>query len=324
MKKNSILSPFGHFFLSVCPCQLLHPDTGFFYEDVRTSTHIKRSPAAIDGGATFVSAEACGTEWSRTWPLPINTTEVVHPWSELIGGLCLLSNEAAQKKPFKNRLIKIQPTGKYDTGPMERLRLVIYDRTCKGPGPGPGLSHGWFLGSALYRLTGRIDRFRAVSGWREALEWLASFAPGLEIQEVQFWGHGKWGCALIGREPLDETALEPGHPLHAPLHRIRDRMSHDSLWWFRTCETFGAAPGHRFAKAWANFFGCRAAGHTYVIGPLQSGLHTLMPGEEPDWPLEEGLRRGTDVRRPTGQALISAPWSPNTITCLETSIPERY
>jgi hypothetical protein len=59
-----------------------------------------------------------------------------------------------------------------------------------------------------------------------------------------------------------------------------------------------------------------------VLGPYQSGLHTLVPGERPNWSAREGLLEGTaaDPRR----ALWSAPREPNTITCLHGRIPAGY
>lgn len=85
------------------------------------------------------------------------------------------------------------------------------------------------------------------------------------------------------------------------------------------CETFGAEIGQRFAKAWVDFFNCRAAGHTYIIGPFQSGLHILKPGEEPNWSPWEGLKDGTPAA--PKHALWSRPSVPNTITCLHGRIP---
>ncbi|MGB1700273.1 MAG: hypothetical protein ACPHRO_09985, partial [Nannocystaceae bacterium] len=89
--------------------------------------------------------------------------------------------------------------------------------------------------------------------------------------------------------------------------------------WFRTCETFGAQPGHDFARHLAAHMGARVAGHTYIIGPLQSGLHLLAPGQRPAWSDSEGLAEGTP------QAPLRARWSsisaPNTITCLRRSLP---
>src|SRR5262245_17997203 len=69
------------------------------------------------------------------------------------------------------------------------VRALIYDRTCVWRGG--ALSHAWAAGSRLYRALGRIDAARGVASWDEALGWLAELrAP---IDEVQYWGHGKWG-----------------------------------------------------------------------------------------------------------------------------------
>jgi hypothetical protein len=92
------------------------------------------------------------------------------------------------------------------------------------------------------------------------------------------------------------------------------------LWWFRTCETFGCEAGHDFARRWTRFFGCRAASHTYIIGPWQSGLHILEPGQSPDWPLDEGLAEGTPDS--PEKALWSTPGKPNTIFCLTSRLPD--
>jgi hypothetical protein len=224
------------------------------------------------------------------------------------------------------------------------LRLMIYDATCTRdlpwPRPSregllrkvhdrlevvplPGLSHFWAGGGLLYAGLRRIDRFAGFTDWETALRWLAEIEPSRTIGEIQFWGHGKWGAAKIDREPLDIETLALDHRLRRPLEAIRERLDHDgALWWFRTCETFGAEPGHAFAQAWTEFFGCRAAGHTYVIGPWQSGLHSLEPGETPRWSVAEGLTAGTpdDPR--------AARWSrlgePNTISCLHGRIPAGY
>ena len=196
------------------------------------------------------------------------------------------------------------------------LRLMVYDRTCGA------LTASWQVGGALYRGLGRLDQRRGVTTWPEALEWLAGVRPGERIGEIQYWGHGQWGRANVAGAPLDVSALQPAHPWHPLLERIRARLiGPEALWWFRTCSTFGRLEGHRFAQAWTSFFGCRAAGHTYVIGPLQSGLHSLRPGQTPAWSVDEGLPKG---------ALDSpvAAWShwraPNTISCLHGQVPPGF
>lgn len=203
------------------------------------------------------------------------------------------------------------------------LRLLVYDRTCTGGPLRPGLSHAWASGSWLYRGLGRLDGVRGVTSWGEALAWLAEVAPGTRIAEVQYWGHGRWGRARVGGEELDERALAAGHPLHAGLGALARRMQPgpEGLLWFRTCETFGMARGKRFARALADLLGCRVAGHTYVIGAVQSGLHSLLPGEEPAWADEEGVPEGHAGPDEPAKGKWSRFGEPNTITCLHGAIP---
>ena len=204
------------------------------------------------------------------------------------------------------------------------LRLMVYDRGCRGKLARPGLSHAWWAGAKLYRSLGRLDAHRGVDSWEEALEWLADYRGDQPLAEVQYWGHGKWGSARVGEQTFDRSALETHHPLHSRLTAVADRLlpGEQGLWWFRTCETFGARPGHRFATELAECLDSRVAGHTYIIGHVQSGLHSLRPGQRPDWPEQEGLLEGS-VDHPQG-----AYWSRwkalNTITCLRGRIPEGY
>lgn len=206
----------------------------------------------------------------------------------------------------------------------EGLRLMVYDRTCAGRWGLPGLTASWRVGSVLYRALGRLDDWRGVASWPEALDWLLARSVEQRIAEIQYWGHGTWGRALVDHESLDVQALAPRHPWRARLDALRERLvpGGEALWWFRTCETFGTARGHAFARAWTRFFGCRAAGHTYVIGPWQSGLHSLAPGEEPSWPVKEGLPPGEEAGART--ARMSGPREPNTITCLHGQVPPGF
>jgi hypothetical protein len=216
---------------------------------------------------------------------------------------------------------------------------MVYDQTCTRDfpkprragkllegAPWPGLSHSWWVGGVLYSALGRLDDWHGFSNWGAALAWLAEHRGDEDIAEIQFWGHGKWGSARIDQEALDISVLDPSHEHHDKLLAIRERLRrHDGqrpLWWFRTCETFGAQCGHEFARAWAEFFDCRAAGHTYVIGPYQSGLHTIEPGELPRWSVNEGIIEGT-AEQPR-RARWSTRGEPNTITCLHGTIPAGY
>ncbi len=173
---------------------------------------------------------------------------------------------------------------------MTALRMMVYDRTCHGPGPLPGLTLTWRVGGWLYRALGRLDAVFGAASWAEALHWLATYQDGRSIQEIQFWGHGNWGCAKIAKERLDVDILDPIDPRHEELNRVRDRMVGESaLWWFRTCETFGRREGQSFARRFADHTGVTVAGHTHVIHWAQSGLHTLRPGSSPRWSTAEGV-----------------------------------
>jgi hypothetical protein len=200
---------------------------------------------------------------------------------------------------------------------------MVFDRTCVGRGALPGLSDAWSAGRVLYERLGRIDGAHGVSSWSEALEWLVdrSQATGRPIGEVQYWGHGRRGRALVADDVLDASSLRAGKQLER-VHALRACFASDSRgWWFRTCETVGGTAGHAFARAWSDVLGQRVAGHTHVIGFWQSGLHTLRPGETPAWPATEGLR---DVGDETAVALGSSPLRPNTIQCLQGTIPRGW
>jgi hypothetical protein len=197
-------------------------------------------------------------------------------------------------------------------------RLLVYDKTCKG-GNGGNLTHAWSLGSKLYKGLRRIDAAHGVTSWDEALDWLASQKE--PIDEIQYWGHGKWGYALVDNDRLDASAMENG-PRRAKLEAVVERLTPDALVWFRCCEVFGAKRGIDFAERLADFLGVRVAGHTYVIGWHQSGLHGLSPGVRADWAADEGLVEGTPDAPVKGK--WSTPWAPHTISCLSNTVPADW
>jgi hypothetical protein len=174
----------------------------------------------------------------------------------------------------------------------------------------------------MYSSLGRSDGSFGAAGFDEALGWLASHRSDHRISEVQFWAHGNWGRLMLQKESLDRAAFASGHRLHTGLVALRARLAPDALVWFRSCETFGAEAGHDFARAMTDFFGCRAAGHTFVIGYWQSGLHELKPGRAPHWSRSEGLVVGAPDR--PERAAWSSPWAPNTITCLDGRVPDGW
>jgi hypothetical protein len=180
---------------------------------------------------------------------------------------------------------------------------MIYDASDKKPGV--ELADAWAAGGWLYRGLRRLDDCRGFLTWTEALEWLAGLGS---VDEVQYWGHGSPGCVWLGGEALDVRALST--------------LRVTSLFWLRTCASFAGIPGQRLAKAMSSELGCRVAGHTFNIGPLQSGLHSLRPGLDPEWPETEGLAEGL-AEKPLAMR-SSVPWAPNTITCLHGTVPERW
>ena len=195
------------------------------------------------------------------------------------------------------------------------MRVIVYDRTCvrtRGL-----LSPIWATGARLFRGIGRVDAVHGVASWDEALAWLA--ARPEPITEIQYWGHGKWGSALVADDALDARAF---HERKQQLAAVRARLAPDPLVWFRTCETFGAQAGITFAEQLADFFGARVAGHTYIIGFSQSGLHALAPGARADWSPAEGLAEGTP-EAPV-RARWSRPWRPRTVTALAGAFPAAW
>ena len=194
------------------------------------------------------------------------------------------------------------------------MRLLVYDATRRDP-----LSFAWRSGALLYRGVGAIDASHGVRSWAEAIWWLATVRPSEPIEEIQYWGHGKWGGALVGDELLDVRATLPDHPLAPGLAAVRARLAGpDALWWWRTCETFGADAGLAFARTWTTFLGCRSAGHTHVIAAWQSGLHVLAAGEAPTWSASEGLAEGTPAA--PVRARDSSRRAPSTIHFLTTHL----
>lgn len=222
---------------------------------------------------------------------------------------------------------------------MTPLRLVVFDATDNGwwlgrvtgaPDDGPGgsrrtvgLSPVWRAGAALHALARRADGRLGASSWAEALTWAAgeSERTGRRIASLQVWGHGGWGRMLLGRTALDRDAFAAGAALGPAIDRLRDAFAGpDALVWLRCCSAFGHH-GRDFARAAADRLGCRVAGHTHVIGALQSGTHSVGPGERPGWDPAEGVRYERGV---AAGALGSSPTAPNTISCLRVDLPAGF
>lgn len=204
---------------------------------------------------------------------------------------------------------------------MRPLRLLVYDATQRSRSP-RALGVAWHTGSYLYRGLGRIDAAYGARSWTDAFEFLATHDAGRTVGEFQFWGHGKWGRALIHGESFDRGYLSDAQSRFPSFARFRERLEPGALVWFRTCETLGARPGQDFAQALSDHLGARVAGHTFVIGFFQSGLHSLMPGQTPSWSANEGIASGTPDH--PERALSSGPRLPNTVTCFDGAIPEGF
>jgi hypothetical protein len=196
------------------------------------------------------------------------------------------------------------------------LHLLVFDRTCTW------LSRAWGTGAHLYRGLGRVDAALPVSSWDEALRWLGTHGGDEPIAEIQYWGHGRWGRVLVAGDALDAERLRPSHASFVAIERVRERLAPDARVWLRTCEAFGADAGHDFAMRLADTLGVRVAGHTFVIGAVQSGLRTLVPGARPGWSASEGLCEGT-AARPI-RAHGSSFFRPRTVTCFTNSFPASW
>lgn len=202
------------------------------------------------------------------------------------------------------------------------LRLLVFDATCEGTRLVPGLSLAWSTGARLYRALGRIDASLGVRSWAEALAFLATHEASRPVSEVQYWGHGNFGRILVANDVLDTQSLAA--PTHrASLDALRDRLARsrasgrEPLVWLRTCEAFGGEKGQTFAKALATRLDTRVAGHTHVIGVLQSGLVSLRPGEEPTWPTTLGVTHQGE----TAQGRPSSLREPRTVHFLTGRLP---
>lgn len=202
------------------------------------------------------------------------------------------------------------------------LRLMVYDRSFVGRRTQGPLTLSWIAGGLLYGGLGRLDAWTGATTWSDALDWLGRFRDDRPIGAIQYWGHGNWGTVRVADERLDARSLAAGQPLRPALERIRERMTPEAEWWFRTCDTFGSARGHAFAQRWTDFFGRPAAAFTHVIGPWQSGLHRLRPGVAPHWPASEGLSAGTP-EAPL-KSTMSGPSRPNTVSCLAGTVPQGW
>ncbi len=198
------------------------------------------------------------------------------------------------------------------------LDLMFYD---KSEWAGKVQTLSFINGGKFYRLFRGVENHAGFDNWHEAFTWLSQVESDAKIDSIQFWGHGFPGGIVMNGEALKSSSLKPQSKHYALLKAIKERLKPDSVIWLRSCTSFAGSIGKKFAKDLANFFGCTVAGHTFIIGPWQSGLHTLKPNSEPTWTDEEGFELNKEGVLKTAW---SKPWSPNTIFCLTGKIPKNW
>jgi hypothetical protein len=209
-------------------------------------------------------------------------------------------------------------------------RLMIYDNTTLEDGwdgfTEDGLGYSWFAGGRLYRFMRWIDKSKGVGSWSEALDWLIAEGKKKPISMVQYWGHGSWGRVWIGKEALSYKIAEQPSEVHDKWEELQKYLAEDAVIWFRTCQTFGGGSGHHFAKKFSTWMGCKVAAFTYNIGPFQSGLHSIGPGEEPSWSKTEGMELipGVDGADGRFKPIMGHFGAPNTVFCLKGSVPNGW
>lgn len=197
---------------------------------------------------------------------------------------------------------------------MSGIRVMTYDST---DWAGNSLTKSWFAGGKLYKFFRALDVVKPVTSWKEAFSWLNTVDPGKKIDMWQFWGHGSPAKVYVNGGSVGLDLLAQNHEFHADLVALKARLHPQSLVWFRSCETFNGPNGKKFAKDLADFLGCTVAAHTFIIGPFQSGLHSVRPGQEPSWPDGEGCDAN-------GRGQVSMPWYTNTVTCLTGNVPKGW
>ena len=181
-----------------------------------------------------------------------------------------------------------------------------------------GLSPAWWVGAKLHALarslSGVAYRSAGVRSWEEAILFAVRCAREAPIAELQVWGHGGWGFMDLGDTRLDRPRL-------ASLDPLAEVLAQDAQVWLRCCSAFGGRAGRAFAPALAERLRRRVVGHTYVIGALQSGTHSLAPGARPSWPLEEGVVMVDGEPR---SAKDSGVREPRTLGCLRLDLPAGF
>jgi hypothetical protein len=198
-------------------------------------------------------------------------------------------------------------------------RVVVYDASEEKRNP--FLRASWYWGAKLYVRRGRLtpdpdddfDTYFGAWSFDEMLDWLLKLSG--DIARLDYWGHGAPGGIYCDQKRWG--ALEFKGKYKDRLNALGEKLTPQALVWFRTCATFHGVVGQEFATRWSEGLGVTVAAHTYNIGPWQSGLHTIGPGEEPSWSKREGADKN-------GRLQSSGPWAPNTVFCTDATLPEGW
>ena len=161
----------------------------------------------------------------------------------------------------------------------QRQRIIVYDATSAN-----GLLGLTWNAAALLAMAKHSCIIIPATSWDDCVEKLLQHR---DVDEVQFWGHGWNGQALIGDDRLTVDRLRSDK-----WQRLGNAgvIRTSGLIWFRTCNTFNTDIGRTFAETLANTFHCKAAGHTVIIHVTQEGLNWVEPGQRADW--HDGTGKG--------------------------------
>jgi hypothetical protein len=180
-----------------------------------------------------------------------------------------------------------------------------------------GLVSSWVAGAARMLMLRRNTAVAiGAATWESALPRMVEAARrrSTRIGSVQVWGHGAPGRMLLG--PTSEftvASLRPAHVHHEALVQLREHLVDGAWWWFRGCSVIAGHRGQRFATMLAAHMQVDVVGHTYTIGPYQSGGHAVRPGQAAQdvYDEMEGIAKGT-AQKPQSFKMSGAD-EPNTV-----------
>lgn len=204
-----------------------------------------------------------------------------------------------------------------------KLDIMLYDSS---DWAGKELRFSWITGGKFYKWFHSVEHHAGFDNWSDAIDWILSVEPDRKINSIQYWGHGSQGKVWMNGKAITfndfiDSQTKYDKTLINKLKNLKQRLTPESLIWFRCCNVFAGAEGKFFSLTSSQFFNCTVAAHTFIVGPWQSGLHTMKPGKRPDWEKTEGLEVSEDG---SVKKLWSTPWAPNTVFCLSNTIPEGW